>query len=103
VPNDDDRLTWGGKFDAEPTIDGWDKLTKTTTTTALYWSMLPYVSTFTEDETLPYRQNELNLIIDVARMFALNKLEYELTQDLSIQSQIQQAMQQAIGTADEND
>jgi hypothetical protein len=111
IPDDDKRLTWGGKWEGQ--IETWAELTKTGKTTVLYWSRLPFPSTFYIAPTpevpepvqpeLPYKQDENTLILDLARMFALNKNEYDLTQDMGLMSQIQSAMAQARGVADATD
>jgi hypothetical protein len=105
IPDDDKRLQWGGK--SEEYVP-WEELTKTDKITVIYWSRLPFPSTFVAEEgqteqELPYKPDEARLVMELARMFALNRLEYDLTQDLSIMSQIQQAMAQARGTADATD
>jgi hypothetical protein len=70
----------------------WESLTTNQTFNALYWSRLPYPSSFRDTDTLPYNIEFAGQIVDVARMMALNKNEYELTQDLALYSQIQAAL-----------
>lgn len=57
-----------------------------------YWSRLPYVSSFADTDTLPYSHEFATQITDVARMLALNKNEYELTQDVNLFTQVQNAL-----------
>jgi hypothetical protein len=102
IPRDANRPMWGGQpIDEE--YKTWDELTKTTKTKVLYWTRLPFPSTFTGEQELPYEQEVNTLILDIGRMFALNKNEYDLTQDFSIQQQIMASMQQARGIVNESD
>jgi hypothetical protein len=96
---------WGGTPVEDFPYDSWDDLTTTHVVTLKYWSRLAFPSTFVEipEEELPYTADQATLIIDMARMFALNKNSYDITQDLAIMGQLQQAMAQARGVADEND
>ncbi|MDR1649931.1 MAG: hypothetical protein LBR71_06680 [Synergistaceae bacterium] len=58
-----------------------------------YWGKLPPPSLQGEaDEELPYSHNECVLIADIARIFALNKNEYDISQDMSLLSTLQTSM-----------
>jgi hypothetical protein len=104
IPRDTNRPMWGGKpIEEEEEYKTWDELTKTTKTKVLYWSRLPFPSTFTGEQELPYEQEVNTLILDIGRMFALNKNEYDLTQDFNIQQQIMASMSQARGMVNESD
>lgn len=94
IPINADRMQWKG--DGKDYVP-WSEYTKTTKTSVYYWGRLPFPSTFEPTDELPYTQDQATLILDLARQFALNKNEYDLTQDISIMSQIQTAMAQARG------
>jgi hypothetical protein len=49
-----------------------------------YWSKFPSPSAFGEEEPLPYTREHELLITDIAVMFALNKNEYDVSQDMAI-------------------
>jgi hypothetical protein len=110
TPDDDNRPQWGGEAIDDTAYDPetgefipWDDLTKTSKTTLLYWSRLPFPSGFGPDDELPYTEDERTLILELARMFALNKNEYDLTQDQQMFGQITSLMAKARGIVDEND
>lgn len=84
----------------ESTFQSIDDLTKTSDMTVAYWSRLDYPSTFAMDAELPYPPDQEQLVIEFARMFALNKNEYDLTQDINLNGQIQSAMASARGVAE---
>ncbi len=50
----------------------------------MYWGKFPLPSTFGPDDDLPYTRQQALLVIDIARIFALNKNEYNVSQDLSL-------------------
>jgi hypothetical protein len=104
IPVDSDRPMWGGRpLETEEDYKTWEELTKTQNLTTEYWSRLPFPSSFMLTDELPYEPHVNTLILDIARMFALNKNEYDLTQDMNIQQQIQSLMAQALGVVNEND
>lgn len=51
---------------------------------AKYFARLPYVSSYGMDETLPYEVDQYIGIISLAAIYALNKNEYNVTQDLML-------------------
>jgi hypothetical protein len=69
----------------------WDDLTTTSDMEVLYWGRLPYPSSFALLDTLPYTAEQSTLIIEIGRMFALNKNEYELSQDMTLLNEINKA------------
>jgi hypothetical protein len=69
----------------------WDDLTTTDDMEVLYWGRLPYPSSFAPVDTLPYTEEQSTLIIEIARMFALNKNEYDLSQDMTVLGEINKA------------
>lgn len=55
-----------------------------TNITARYFARLPYVSSFSSDVSLPYKQNHAMSIIALAAIYALNKHEFNVSQDLML-------------------
>lgn len=49
-----------------------------------YWAMLPYVSSFGENDALPYRHDDELRIAALAAIYALNKHEFNVSQDLML-------------------
>lgn len=49
-----------------------------------YWARVPHPSSFGPDDTLPYDRDIALVIADVARLFAQNKNEFDISQDLSL-------------------
>ena len=47
-----------------------------------YFARLPYVSSYTENATLPYEHDQYMNIISLAAIYALNKHEFNVTQDM---------------------
>jgi hypothetical protein len=104
IPDDKSGVTWrdttagdGPSGTAQP--QDWNDLLTTSGMTALYWSRLPFPSACGPEVELPYTQEQSSLLIALGGMFALNKNEYDLTQDLNIMAQIQQSMATARGVA----
>lgn len=78
-----------------PVMIAGRKLTAPSGMTVRYWARLPFPSSFKEKEQLPYsHENEL-LMIDIAAAMALNKNEYDVSQDLGIIGQMSSAAQAA--------
>jgi hypothetical protein len=86
MPHDVGSRSW----DEEPAT--WDKLTTTDDMEVLYWGRLPYPSSFASVDTLPYTAEQSTLIIEAARMLALNKNEYDLSQDMTLLGEMNKAM-----------
>lgn len=57
------------------------------TVTADYWRMLPRPSAFQDADEVPCTTEQAGLIIDLARIYALNKNEYDISQDLALLGQ----------------
>ena len=53
---------------------------------ARYYSRLPYVTSYSETAQLPYDQDQYIAIAALAAIYALNKHEYDVSQDLSLLS-----------------
>lgn len=53
---------------------------------ARYWGRLSRFSGLTPTERTPYTPSQELLICDIARMFALNKNEYDISQDMALLS-----------------
>jgi hypothetical protein len=53
-------------------------------TDVLYWANLPAPSSFSPTVALPYTREQSMLIIDAGRIFALNKNEYDISQDMAL-------------------
>ena len=49
-----------------------------------YFARLPYVSSFNDNDTLPYERDQAIDIATLASVYALNKHEYNVTQDLAL-------------------
>ena len=49
-----------------------------------YFARLPYVSSFAENTALPYDRDEYMTIAALAAIYALNKHEYNVSQDLAL-------------------
>lgn len=52
--------------------------------TARYWGRLKRFSALAPAEQSPYTPSQELLIVDIARLFALNKNEYDISQDLTL-------------------
>ena len=55
--------------------------------TADYWRMLPRPSELQDSDDIPCTTEQAGLIIDLARIYALNKNEYDISQDLALLGQ----------------
>jgi hypothetical protein len=75
----------------------WDSLTTTSDMEVLYWGALPSPSSFATVDALPYTVEQSALIIEIARMLALNKNEYDLSQDIALLGGINKAAAAARG------
>lgn len=64
-------------------------------TDLLYWARFPLPSSFKPGDNLPYTSEACSLIIDIARTYALNKNEYDISQDIGMQDRIRAAMETA--------
>jgi hypothetical protein len=65
--------------------------------TVRYWAKMPLPSSFKEKDKLPYvREHEL-LIVDIASMMALNRNEYDVSQDMAVLGQVSKGMSAARG------
>jgi hypothetical protein len=71
--------------------DSWDDLTTTSDMEVLYWASLPRPSSFASVDTLSYTDEQSTMIIEIARLMALNKQEYDLSQDMTILGEINKA------------
>jgi hypothetical protein len=69
----------------------WDELTTTGDMEVLYWSRLEPPSSFAPTDTLAYTDEQSTLIIETARMLALNKNEYDLSQDMTMLGEFNKA------------
>ena len=49
-----------------------------------YFARLPYISGFSENATLPYENDQYIAITALAAIYALNKHEYNISQDLAL-------------------
>ena len=58
----------------------------TSTLAIKYFARLPYVSSFSDSDTLPYQHDQELTIAALAAIYALNKHEYEVSQDLYLLS-----------------
>lgn len=56
--------------------------------TADYWRMLPRPSELQDSDDIPCTTEQAGLIIDLARIYALNKNEYDISQDLALLGQM---------------
>jgi hypothetical protein len=91
LPTRTQGSTWKTVESQAPAPD-WDTYILDQSYNAFYWARLPYLSEFTDQDVLPYRKDFAGQIIDVARMMALNKNEYDIAQDVNLHSQIQAAL-----------
>jgi hypothetical protein len=82
---------WGGKMDA-PSTPSYDELQKTNEFQVYYWSRLPYISSLVDTAIIPYPADIAGQVIEVARMLALNKNEYDIAQDVTMFEQVQTAL-----------
>ncbi len=64
---------------------------------AFYWSNFPYPSRFEEGAEMSYTHEQALLIIDMGRMFALNKNEYDLSQDVTLMDRVHSSMAKSRG------
>lgn len=62
---------------------------------AFCWCKYPLPSSFARDEVTTYGRRTALLIVDLARILAQNKNEFDVSQDLSIMSGINQAITEA--------
>jgi hypothetical protein len=74
----------------------WQELTTNQNFNTLYWSRLPYVSDFLDEDKLPYTKEFAGQILDIARILALNKNEYDTQQDVALAQQVQNALSAVI-------
>jgi len=49
-----------------------------------YFARLPYASAFGEGEEVPYRHDDMMAVAALAAVYALNKQEYNVSQDLAL-------------------
>ena len=49
-----------------------------------YFARLPYVTSFAETDPLPYEHDQYMKIAARAAIYALNKYEYDVSQDLAL-------------------
>ena len=64
---------------------------------AAYWKRLPYPSEVQSTAEYPGTTEHAGLIIDLARIYALNKNEYDISQDLALLGQTMKAISAARG------
>jgi hypothetical protein len=62
-----------------------------------YWARLARFSRLPSAEESPYTPAQESLIVDIARMFALNKNEYDISQDMTLLSATRSASAAARG------
>lgn len=51
---------------------------------ARYFARLPYISAYEEQDELPHRHDDMMQIAALAAVYALNKQEYNVTQDMAL-------------------
>jgi hypothetical protein len=61
----------------------------------LYWGKMPHMSALNRESETPYTRERALLIVDIARLFALNKNEYDIAQDLTLLGEIKNTMKGA--------
>jgi hypothetical protein len=64
---------------------------------ARYWARLKRFSSLAPTEQSPYTPAQESLIVDIARMFALNRNEYDISQDMTLLADMRNAWQGARG------
>lgn len=82
----------GGRFWNEEEPEGLEENMMHQNIEVLYWAMLPVPSSFPPTDPLPYTPEQATLIIEMARLFALNKNEYDLSQDMNLMNEVSKAM-----------
>jgi hypothetical protein len=60
--------------------------------TLFYWGKFPSVSKFSGIEETPYTREQALMIVGIAQMFALNRNEYDISQDMALLGTISKAM-----------
>ena len=63
----------------------------------IYWRRMPHFSTLPRSAQTPYPHEWELLITDIARMFALNKNEYDISQDMALLGEIKNTVRGARG------
>jgi hypothetical protein len=58
---------------------------------ALYWSRLAHPSSIGGVDEAPYTGEQALSIVDIARLFALNRNEYDISQDMALMGEINKA------------
>jgi hypothetical protein len=66
---------------------------------ARYWARLAKFSGLVSTEQSPYTPAQESLIVDIARMFALNRNEYDISQDMSLLADMRNTWRAARGVA----
>ncbi len=59
---------------------------------ALYWSRLSYPSKIAGDKTLPFTREQALLVVGLAVVFAQNKNEFDVSQDMTLIGEINKLM-----------
>jgi hypothetical protein len=65
--------------------------------TARYWARLKRFSSLAPDNQSPYTPAQESLVVDIARLFALNKNEYDISQDMTLLADMRNVMRAARG------
>jgi hypothetical protein len=60
-----------------------------------YWAKMPHPSAWGWETPVPYGRERALLIADIARLFALNRNEYDISQDLTLLGEARSAMKGA--------
>jgi hypothetical protein len=66
---------------------------------ASYWARMPHVSKLDRESETPYGPERELLITDIARLFALNRNEYDISQDLTVLGEAMGALKGARDSA----
>ena len=65
--------------------------------TARYWARLKRFSGLVQTEQSPYTPTQESLIVDIARLFASNKNEYDISQDMTLLADMRNTWRAARG------
>lgn len=68
-----------------------------------YWGRLPRFSGLARTEQSPYSAAQESLIVDIARLFASNKNEYDISQDMTLLADMRSTWRAARGIVEKDE
>ena len=80
----DDFIKFAGNVPLEVVIDHVEFYGRSESVPVKYFARLPYVTAYEDDEDLPYAHDQAMSIAALAAIYALNKHEFNVSQDLTL-------------------